>query len=831
MPFTMKRFNKNFLAVAIAGLFCLPLLAAEPGAYEVVQRLPLGAATKWDFVSIDAQRQRLFVTRGDRVDVVEIPSGRIVGTIANTLGVHGVAIAQDLRLGFTSDGKTNSVTVFDLETLAVKAQIKLAGKNPDVILYEPTLHKVYVFNGGSANFEVIDAANLKIIDSVKASGRPEFAVADGHGRIFFNVEDKGEINVIDTMSNQVVDKWQLEGCVEPTGLAIDTTSARLFSACANGILAVTDAHSGRRVAQFAIGEHPDAVIYDADTRTVLTSGGGGAGTLAIAHQDDADHYSVRPALVTAKGAKTMAMNPIDKSVYLPTVVDDRFVLLVAARTPPSSGSALDKIKTVVVIYAENRSFDNLYGLFPGANGVSQASALSTLQLDRDGKTVLATLPPVYSAPAASASAWSFVAQLPNKPFRIDAAQPGGTPGMAADKATPDLVHRFYNNQMQINGGANNLFAAYSDAGGLAMGYYDGSSMAMWKLAQQYTLADNFFMGAFGGSFTNHFWLICACTSSTATPPSGRVSVVDPATGMLAFKSQPPASALNLDPGKLYVGDFNFAPLDATTGLSYAINTTQPPFQPSGTPPPVDGDWRLANAAAPGGASVLSVQTARTIGDTLSAKGVNWVWYAGAWKQALADGSQAATAPRKVIYNNAAGAPNFQAHHQPFNYFARFDPTTPSGQTQRAAHLKDYTDLQADIAAGTLPPVVFYKPQGNLNEHPGYTDVMSGDAHIADVIAQLQASPQWKHMAIIVTYDENGGFWDHVAPPKGDRWGPGTRVPTIIISPYAKRGFVDSTPNDTTSIIKFITRRFGLEPLPGVRSQMGDLTSAFNLKQP
>jgi acid phosphatase len=298
---------------------------------------------------------------------------------------------------------------------------------------------------------------------------------------------------------------------------------------------------------------------------------------------------------------------------------------------------------------------------------------------------------------------------------------------------------------------------------------------------------------------------------------------------LALKTTSPASALTGAPQ--YQGDFNFTPVDASTGLSYAINTTQPPFQPSGTAPATGGNLVLANPAASGGAAVLPAQIAKTVGDTLTAKGVNWVWYAGAWKAAVTDGTQDPSATRSVIYNSATGAANFQPHHQPFNYFARFDPTTTAGQAERAAHLKDYTDLQSDITNGTLPPVVFYKPQGSLNQHPGYTDVMSGDAHIADVIAKLQASPQWKNMAIIVTYDENGGFWDHVAPPKADRWGPGTRMPAIIISPYAKKNYVDSTPYDTTSIIKFITRRFGLDQLPGARKVVSDLSNAFDLSQP
>jgi acid phosphatase len=214
---------------------------------------------------------------------------------------------------------------------------------------------------------------------------------------------------------------------------------------------------------------------------------------------------------------------------------------------------------------------------------------------------------------------------------------------------------------------------------------------------------------------------------------------------------------------------------------------------------------------------------KTIGDTLAAKGVSWAWYSGAWNLALQDGMQEPGAKRRIIYNNEPGSPYFVAHHQPFNYFARFAP----GTADRERHLKDYTDLVAGIEKGELPQVVFYKPQGTWNEHPGNTDVLSGDIHIASLVGKIKASPLWSSTAIIVTYDENGGFWDHVPPPAGDRWGPGTRIPAIIISPFAKRGYVDHTSYDTTSIIKLITRRFDLEPLPGVRSGAGDLTAAFD----
>lgn len=484
----------------------------------------------------------------------------------------------------------------------------------------------------------------------------------------------------------------------------------------------------------------------------------------------------------------------------------------AVGAPKIGDSSLQKIETIVVIYAENRSFDNLYGLFPGANGILKqangkpAHVEEFNQVDRDGITPLAHLPAAWNASTTSVpDNLSFIKKLPNAPFRID-AQPGALPGnLTPEKATPDLVHRFYNNQMQISDGKNNMFAAWSDAGGLSMGYYDGSVMQLWKLAQKYTIADNFFMGAFGGSFLNHFWLISASTPMYTDAPAALKSSVEKSSTNLTLAENSPVSALTGKP--VYVADQPLTP------DGYAVNTLQPPYQPSGIPPASGGNSQLADIAK----NPLPPQNFRTIGDALSAKGVQWIWYAGTWNEALDN--------RAVIYNSKSS--NFQAHHQPFNYFKRFDPTTDAGSEERKLHLKDYLDLQKDIAAGTLPSVVFYKPQGSLNQHPGYTDVISGDAHIAEVVHELQKSPQWKKMAIIVTYDENGGFWDHVTPPKGDRWGPGTRIPTIIISPYAKTHFVDHTWYDTTSILKFITKRFQLEPLPGVRPLAGDLTNAFH----
>jgi len=255
---------------------------------------------------------------------------------------------------------------------------------------------------------------------------------------------------------------------------------------------------------------------------------------------------------------------------------------------------------------------------------------------------------------------------------------------------------------------------------------------------------------------------------------------------------------------------------------YAVNTMQPPYQPSANKPATDGDPAFADPAVP---TTLPPQTLQTIGDLLSAKGISWAWYAGAW-QATLDG------------RNAVPVPNFQYHHQAFNYFADMAP----GTAARAEHLKDGglggSEFIKAIDGGALPQVTFYKPQGNLNEHPGYTDALSGDQHIADVIAHLQKGPQWSHMLVVVTYDENGGFWDHVAPPKGDRWGPGSRVPTLIVSPYARKGFVDHTLYDTTSILRFITKRYALPTLAGLQARdtalaangsppLGDLTGALD----
>jgi len=489
----------------------------------------------------------------------------------------------------------------------------------------------------------------------------------------------------------------------------------------------------------------------------------------------------------------------------------------------AQGTGINAIDTIVVIYAENRSFDNLYGSFPGANGLQNVTPENSRQFDRDG-TLLKELPPVWNGLTAKGITppvtQAQTEHLPNKPFAIDDPKGFNTP---LGVVTHDLWHLFYQNQMQIDGGKNDKFAAFADSGGLVMGHYNdnGAKLPLWNVAKQFVLADNFFQGAFGGSFLNHFQLICACTptypNADKSPAKNLIAVVDVDGVSLTLAPNSPKSALEGIPKFVNNGQI--------TPDFYAVNTMQPPYQPSSNKPVPNGDPRYADPSKP---NTLPPQHEKTIGDLLSAKGVSWAWYAGAWQDAL-DGGR------------GKPVPNFQFHHQPFNYFANFAP----GTDMRARHLKDGgmdgVEFIKVIDEGKLPQVTFYKPQGNLNEHAGYANVLAGDQHATEVIAHLQQSPQWAHMLVVMTYDENGGFWDHVPPPKADRWGPGSRIPALIVSPFAKQGFVDHTQYDTTSILRFITKRFDLPVLPGLAARdgalkanghlpMGDLTAALNLPQ-
>lgn len=531
----------------------------------------------------------------------------------------------------------------------------------------------------------------------------------------------------------------------------------------------------------------------------------------------------------------------------------------AENAEAATAALQSKVTNIVVIYAENRAFDNLYGNFPGANGLSSvvdASGKPTSayipQKDRDGVTVLTTLPRTWGG-VTQRGVTPVVTEaesgnLPNSPVAIETAFPRR---LAISTVTRDLTHRFFVNQMQINGGRNDGFAAWTDAGGLTMGHFDYSGSRLYKLAEEYVLADAFFQGAFGGSYLNHQYLICACApvypDADKSPARPTISELDRDSNggylpRLAAGPRMPASAMDGPPSYALHG--NLAPWNYFGDSTFhAVDTMQPAYQPSNSPPvSVKGDAKYY--ADPRNPTTLPPQTEPTIGDLLTGRNVDWKWYGGLWNLALRDGIQDAKVKRSVIYkagpNGVADSANmdFETHHQPFNYYARFDPVAHADE--RAAHLRDYDDLLADIQAGTLPAVAFYKPEGRYNQHEGYTNLTEGDTHIADLVSKLQQSPQWKGMVIVITYDEFGGVWDHVAPPRGDLLGPGTRIPAIIISPFAKKGTVDHTQYDTGSILRLITRRFGLDTLRGLAARdralvasggkaMGDLTNALKLR--
>jgi phospholipase C len=438
------------------------------------------------------------------------------------------------------------------------------------------------------------------------------------------------------------------------------------------------------------------------------------------------------------------------------------LLLWPASTAGAQASRpLDRINHLIVIYQENWSFDSLYGLYPGANGLANGGN-AFAQVDKNGQplTVLPQAKDNTKTPPVPDT--RFPANLPVEPFDIGKYVP-------PDQKFPDLGGGFYQEQYQIDGGKMDKFAAWSANPGLVLGFYDSTNLPVGKLAQQYTIADNFFHAAFGASFINHMWLISAASPEWPDAPASKV--------------------IQLDANGKLVKDGAITPDGYAVNTSFTVNTPHP-------------------AAITDTKQLLPEQTMPTIGDRLSAKNISWAWYSGGWNDAVAGHPD----------------PLFQFNHQPFAYFANYADGTPG----RAAHLRDEQDFVNALSNNSLPAVSFIKPLGTNNEHPGYSSELQSQQHVADLVSKVQNSPYWADSAIVITYDENGGFWDHVAPPAGDRWGPGTRVPAIVISPFAKKGFVDHTQYDTTSILKTIEDRWGLAPLGSRDAAANDLTNAFDV---
>ena len=260
----------------------------------------VGGDGGWDLLAFDAKHHRLFISRSTHVQVIDVDSGKVVGDIPGTEGVHAIALADDLNVGFTSNGKGNSVTVFDLTTLDVIETIKISGLNPDAILYEPKSKHILTFNGHSANATVIDAVTHKEINTISLPGKPELAVSDNAGNVFVNIEDKNEIVAIDSASNKVLKRFPIGSGIEPTGLAIDKEHNRLFSVCANNKMEILDSKTGNIVSIVDIGAKPDSAAFDPSLGIAFSSNGDG--TLTIVKEIDPDHFSVSQNVITQKGA-------------------------------------------------------------------------------------------------------------------------------------------------------------------------------------------------------------------------------------------------------------------------------------------------------------------------------------------------------------------------------------------------------------------------------------------------------------------------------------------------------------------------------------------------
>lgn len=279
-------------------------------------RWNLGGTGGWDDLTVDAPAHRLYVTHSDRVLVVDTKDGTLVGTIADTNGVHGVAIDARSGKGYTSNGRADSVTEFDLKSLKTERVIPVSGHNPDAIVFDASTKQVWTFNGRSNDATVIDTASGRVVTTVPLGGKPEFAAVDGHGRIFVNDEDHATVIAIDSKAHRVMATWKLDDCESPSGLALDAARHRLFSVCSNEHMAVTDSESGRHVATVPIGKGPDGAAYDPEKRLVY-SPNGRDGTLTVIRQVDADHYEVAATIPTQQSARTMTRDAITHALYLP----------------------------------------------------------------------------------------------------------------------------------------------------------------------------------------------------------------------------------------------------------------------------------------------------------------------------------------------------------------------------------------------------------------------------------------------------------------------------------------------------------------------------------
>ncbi len=304
------------------------LLAGASGGYSVIKTIPIPGTGSWDYLTVDEGARRLYVSHGTQVEVIDIDSLSVVGSIPKTPGVHGIAIAPESGKGFVSDGQSNSVTVFDLKTLKTIVDVP-TGQKPDAIIYDPATSRVFAFNGGSNSATAIDAATNKVAGTVNLEGGPEFAAADGKGFVFDNLEDESLVLKINARDLKVEQRWPTAPCSSPSSMAMDRANRRLFVGCRSKVMAVLDADSGKVITTLPIGDHVDATAFDEETKLVFNSNG--EGTITVIHQDSPDKYSVVETVKTLPRAKTMALDPKTHQLFLSTTENGQFEVLVVGK--------------------------------------------------------------------------------------------------------------------------------------------------------------------------------------------------------------------------------------------------------------------------------------------------------------------------------------------------------------------------------------------------------------------------------------------------------------------------------------------------------------------
>jgi len=305
--------------------------AAGPSGYHLAKTIPVGGDSGWDYVTVDSANRRVYVSHGTHVVVLDADSQATVGDIPDTPGVHGIAIAGDQGRGFVSNGRGNNVTIFDLKTLKTVGTVN-TGTNPDAIIYDGVSHRVFAFNGRSKDATVIDAANGTVAGTVPLGGKPEFAVADGKGAVYVNIEDTSELVHLDAAALKELHRWPLKPCEEPSGLAMDLKSRRLFAGCSNKLMAVLDADSGKVVTTIPIGQGVDANGFDPETKLAFSSNG--EGTLTVVHEDSPDKFTVVENVPTKRSARTMGLDLKTHNIFLPAAEFD----------PPAAGEQRPKMR-------------------------------------------------------------------------------------------------------------------------------------------------------------------------------------------------------------------------------------------------------------------------------------------------------------------------------------------------------------------------------------------------------------------------------------------------------------------------------------------------------